>query len=102
MFVEELSHEIGVSLGAAECESPRPIHFLVFIESVLGPLLRCQCVRQFVRVKLIASPGDVLIVNVVRNPKVVKGDETLYFDSSWNITSIDQISITKREEISSI
>ena len=76
---EVLLHEVRVSLGAAEGEGPRSSVFAVLLEGVFGSLLGGDGVRERLLVEAGASPGDVLVVDVVGNADVAEGGEELLY-----------------------
>jgi hypothetical protein len=80
-FEVKYLYEVRVPLGAAEGEGPRSSVFSVLLEGVFGALLGGDGVRERLLVEAGASPGNVLVVDVVGNADVAEGGEKLLLDT---------------------
>jgi len=73
MTREEVGHEIGMCLGAAEADTLLSASQSVLIECVLRACICGDRSGKFCEVELCAAPGDVPVIDIVRDAKVVKG-----------------------------
>ena len=99
---KELRHEIGMPLRTAECDAALPPAPAVLLHGVSCPGFSRDCRSECGWIKLGAAPGDIGIVDVIGDAKVVKRTQLPAFDSVADACFKDEVFLTKRQQVRAV
>jgi hypothetical protein len=102
LLPKKLGHEIRVVLGHTKCHRALATVLSHLLECVLGAGFDGDAPRQLFLVKAGVSPGDIVVVDLVRHAVVSESAEETLLDSFDKIAPVDEVSFAQVQEVPTV
>src|SRR5262249_51633399 len=101
-LAKELRHKVGVACGTAKGQCATSGALAPLLKRIVSARSCCHRASKGLFVETTASPGNVAVVDVVRDSEIVEGDEQVSPDRFNHIAAVHKVLCAQCQEIAAV
>jgi len=102
LLLEEVGHEVRVALRDAEGQGAGAAALLELVVGVSGSGLGRDVAGELLLVEAGVAPGDVPVVDLVRDAEVPEAAEEVLLDARDQVAAVDEVLLAQGEEVAAV